>query len=202
MNIVEKNHSQHKAPNKVKILPSKYEGQNDARKGLLRIFMFIVVSAIVVFILVLNLYTVLLGGKSSVTPKSPEEREKRSSLVKERSDEYKENKEHPLGEDFVYHSSNIREPFSRYTETNQQSPRTTDDLSTPSLVLTGVIWNNKSPIAILYDQKKNYLAKVNDTVLGYRVLAIQERGVLLERAGVEIELKVWKQIKGLAYVGK
>ena len=76
------------------------------------------------------------------------------------------------------------------------------DIATPeqsapsplSLILTGVIYQKRNPIAILVDgRSKSYLAKVNDTILDYTVLKIEPRSVILKQRETQIKLTVFKE---------
>jgi len=95
-----------------------------------------------------------------------------------------------IGADFVYPKGNVmRDVFQPYYLT----PQAKNELSSPSLILTGVIYNENKPLAIFMDgQNKSYLARVNDTILDFTVLKIEPRSVILNRGDTRTELKVFK----------
>ncbi|MBC8233036.1 hypothetical protein H8E77_26120 [bacterium] len=95
-----------------------------------------------------------------------------------------------IGADFVYPKGNgMRDIFQPY----YPIPQAKNEPFSPSLILTGVIYNENKPLAILMDgQNKSYLARVNDTILDFTVLKIEPRSVILNRGDTRTELKVFK----------
>jgi hypothetical protein len=100
-----------------------------------------------------------------------------------------------IGADFVYPSiEGLRNIFQLYQEVVTPQAK---NLQTPlPLILTGVIYNEHNPIAILMDSenKKSYLARVNDTISDFTVLKIEPRSVILNRMDTRIELRVFASL--------
>jgi hypothetical protein len=100
-----------------------------------------------------------------------------------------------IGADFVYPSiDGLRNVFQLYHEVVTPQAK---NLQTPlPLILTGVIYNERNPIAILMDgeNKKSYLARVNDTILDFTVLKIEPRSVILNHLDTRIELRVFASL--------
>ena len=92
-----------------------------------------------------------------------------------------------IGADFVYESSDgIRDVFQR--QNPEVTPQAKSASPSPSLILTGIIYNEHNPIAIFMDgQNKSYLARVNDTILDFTVLKIELRSVILNHEDTQIE---------------
>ena len=99
-----------------------------------------------------------------------------------------------IGADFVYPKGNgMRYVFQRYHPI--VTPSGKNEPYSPSLILTGVIYNENKPLAILMDgQNKSYLAEENKhyPILGFTVLKIKPRSVILNRGDTRTELKVFK----------
>jgi len=97
-----------------------------------------------------------------------------------------------IGADFVYPKGNgMRDVFRRYHPI--VTPSGKNEPPSLSLILTGVIYNENKPLAILMDgQNKSYLARVNDTILDFTVLKIEPRSVILNRGDTLTELRVFK----------
>ncbi|MFQ6040300.1 MAG: hypothetical protein ACE5PV_05540 [Candidatus Poribacteria bacterium] len=152
------------------------------------------------FLVILNLYTVLRHTPQEVQLSTPRSRNipKTKSVDKSpknsaalTTDEQRESSVPPVGVDFVYPDAQMRNPFEPGNSTVEKPPQVHSPASTPFLMLTGIIWDEKSPIAILSDRKESYTAKVDDVVLSFKVLAIHKRSVILERKGKQMELKLW-----------
>jgi len=101
--------------------------------------------------------------------------------------------------DFVYPTDRTRNPFSRApADVIEQSDKGYKPTS-PLPVLTGIIWDEKNPIAILMDNnRRSYTARKNGQVMSLKVIEIYPRSVLIEKDGLEYELKLWDKDKGLS----
>lgn len=101
--------------------------------------------------------------------------------------------------DFVYPTDRTRDPFSlAIVNTTEQS--IVDKPITPLPILTGVIWDENNPIAILTDNsRRSYMVRKNAQVMSLRVTDIYPRSVSIERDGQEYELKLWKEDSGIFF---
>ncbi|RLF42985.1 MAG: hypothetical protein DRN29_10725 [Thermoplasmata archaeon] len=95
---------------------------------------------------------------------------------------------------FVYPAqTDVRDPFRR-GEVREHGGKPQYGIFSPPLILTGIIYNERNPIAILKDNKGNtYLARKGETVLGYTVRDILRRSVILRKMRMEMELKVFDE---------
>ncbi len=98
----------------------------------------------------------------------------------------------PIGADFVYpNHDGMRDIFQPHHP--KVTPQKKSGPPSLSLILTGVIYDEQTPLAILVDRhNKSYLAGVDDTILDFTVLKIESGSIILNREGTQIELKVFK----------
>lgn len=102
--------------------------------------------------------------------------------------------------DFVYPTDGTRNPFS-LAMTDFPGRAVGDKPTTALPILTGVIWDENNPIAILMDSnQRSYTAGKNGQVMSFKVVDIHSGRVLLEKAGKEYELKLWEEDKELSNV--
>lgn len=155
-------------------------------------FILIVIGFIAAFILFFFISTHWRSEENNIsTAPSKVAPEKQKSPNISDIPQQKERRSEPIGADFVYpNGDDMRDVFQRYHA--EVKPRAEGSPPPPFLILTGVIYKEPNPIAILADGRKNsYLAKVNDTVLDFTVKKIEPRSVILKRGSTEIELKVF-----------
>jgi hypothetical protein len=100
---------------------------------------------------------------------------------------------------FIYPTDGIRDPFQRKSQTtvNTQLQKPVMPMADPSSVmLIGVLWNDKNPIAIIKDSKnKTHLAKAGEEIDSFRVINIKPRMVKVERDNKVIQLELWPEAK-------
>lgn len=99
---------------------------------------------------------------------------------------------HNSQKDFVYPMDGTRDPFQQAPASvdTQQSPEPV--VKQPAIMLTGIIWDEKSPIAILTDSENNsYLVKPGEEISKTKVLAIRPRSITIEKDGKTQELVLW-----------
>lgn len=91
--------------------------------------------------------------------------------------------------DFVYPANVTRDPFKQVSAPDiQQKP--TD--KQPTVMLTGVIWDAESPIAIITDSDSNsYIVKVGEKINRTKVLTIRPKSITIERDGKIEDLILW-----------
>jgi len=94
-----------------------------------------------------------------------------------------------LHKDFVYPADVIRDPFKQVSVPDAQQKPTAQQ---PTIMLTGVIWDAESPIAIITDSDSNsYIVKVGEKVNRAKVLTILPRSITIERDGKIEDLILW-----------
>ena len=91
--------------------------------------------------------------------------------------------------DFVYPANVTRDPFKQVSVPDiQQKPIAQQ----PTIMLTGVIWDAESPIAIITDSDSNsYIVKVGEKINRTKVLTIRPKSITIERDGKIEELILW-----------
>jgi len=94
-----------------------------------------------------------------------------------------------LHRDFVYPANVARDPFKQLSAPDiQQKPIAQQ----PTVMLTGVIWDTESPIAIITDSDSNsYIVKVGEKVNSAKVLTIRPKSITIERDGKIEDLILW-----------
>jgi hypothetical protein len=94
--------------------------------------------------------------------------------------------------DFVYPIDGARDPFQEVsTSVGTQQPLRTP-VDQPIIMLTGIIWDEENPIAIITDSENNsYLVRTGEEISRAKVLAIRPRGVTIEKDGKTQELILW-----------
>jgi hypothetical protein len=92
--------------------------------------------------------------------------------------------------DFVYPIDDTRDPFQQVsTPIATQQPPSSDQ---PSIILTGIIWDEEDPVAIITDSQNNsYLVRTGEEISRTKVLAIRPRSITIERDGKTQELVLW-----------
>jgi hypothetical protein len=94
-----------------------------------------------------------------------------------------------LHKDFVYPADVIRDPFKQVSVPEAQQKPTDKQ---PTIMLTGVIWDTKNPIAIITDSDSNsYIVKVGAKVNRAKVLTIRPKSITIERDGKIEDLILW-----------
>lgn len=94
-----------------------------------------------------------------------------------------------LHKDFVYPADVTRDPFKQVSAPEAQQKPTGKQ---PTIMLTGVIWDAESPIAIVTDSDSNsYIVKVGEKVNRTKVLTIRPRSITIERDGKVEDLILW-----------
>lgn len=93
--------------------------------------------------------------------------------------------------DFIYPADNKRDPFQRL-RVDQKPPEVT--VKTPSIKLTGVIWNKKNPVAIITDSENNsHFVRIGEKIGETKVIAIQPGSITVEKDGRTQELVLWSK---------
>jgi hypothetical protein len=94
-----------------------------------------------------------------------------------------------LHKDFVYPANVTRDPFKQVSAPDIQQKPTAKQ---PTIMLTGVIWDAESPIAIITDSDSNsYIVKAGEKVNRTKVLTIRPRSITIERDGKIEDLILW-----------
>jgi hypothetical protein len=94
-----------------------------------------------------------------------------------------------LHKDFVYPANVTRDPFKQVSVPDAQQKPTVQQ---PTIMLTGVIWDAESPIAIITDSDNNsYIAKIGQEINRVKVLTIRPRSITIERDGKIEDLILW-----------
>jgi hypothetical protein len=94
-----------------------------------------------------------------------------------------------LHKDFVYPADVARDPFKQVSAPEAQQKPTDKQ---PTIMLTGVIWDPESPIAIITDSDSNsYIVKVGEKVNRAKVLTIRPKSITIERDGKMEDLILW-----------
>ncbi len=94
-----------------------------------------------------------------------------------------------LHKDFVYPADVTRDPFKQVSAPEAQQKPTDKQ---PTIMLTGVIWDAESPIAIITDSDSNsYIVKVGEKVNSAKVLTIRPKSITIERDGKIEDLILW-----------
>ncbi len=91
--------------------------------------------------------------------------------------------------DFIYPTDGTRDPFQKVSASIdvQQSSG-----NTPRIMLTGVIWDDEDPVAIITDSDNNScLVRIGEEISSAKVLSIQPRSITIERDGETQELTLW-----------
>ena len=80
----------------------------------------------------------------------------------------------------------IRDPFKKVVLKSDNPSLTYEDLS-----LTGIMWEEKNPVAVINDQ----ICQKGDTVLGFQVVAITPSEVVLMKGSEKHVLKLFSEAK-------
>jgi len=85
---------------------------------------------------------------------------------------------------------NTRDPFQQIpTQVVTQQPSSPDQ---PSIILTGIIWDEEDPVAIIADSEDNsFLVRTGEEISGARIIAIRQKSITVERDGKMQELVLW-----------
>ncbi len=93
--------------------------------------------------------------------------------------------------DFVYPVDNIRDPFVQVSVPVVET-QTTSSGKKPGIALTGIIWDEDDPIAIITDSRnKSHIVRTGDELNGARIIAIHTRSIIIEVNGKQQELVLW-----------
>lgn len=95
---------------------------------------------------------------------------------------------------FTYPEGDLQNPFQRDRATIAESIAPPPiQKAEPALILTAVLWDEKSPLAILREKAtgENHTVKVGDSVLGIRVEEIKKESVILGRGSGRFVLEVF-----------
>lgn len=93
--------------------------------------------------------------------------------------------------DFVYPVDNIRDPFVQVS-VPVVATQTTSPGKKPGITLTGIIWDDDDPIAIVADSRSDsHIVRTGDELDGARITRIQIRSIIIEMNGKQQELVLW-----------
>jgi|GEM_PF-2277295 len=118
-------------------------------------------------------------------------RESATTSEDKTSKETTRNSEIPVSHrDFVYPIDDTRDPFQQVsTLIDTRQPPSSDQ---PTIMLTGIIWDEEAPVAIITDSEGNsYLVRTGEEISRAKVLAIRPRSITIERDGKTQELVLW-----------
>ena len=94
--------------------------------------------------------------------------------------------------DFVYPMDNTRDPFQKTPTLADAQEPLQDAVTQLNIMLTGIIWNEENPVAIIADSDNNsYLVRTGEEIRKAKVLNIQPGGITIERDGETQELVLW-----------
>lgn len=89
--------------------------------------------------------------------------------------------------------------FDKITGTSSLQPNRDQSRSkkAPLPQLSGILWDDENPIAILSNGRKSQLMGVGDVIEGTTLISIQPQRVIVKRGKERYELKVWEKGKGV-----
>jgi len=140
---------------------------------------YLLIPSIIAIILAINtIYNIYPSKKAS------------SVSVSERNTQDKQIARKDYHKNFIYPSDSIRDPFEKFTpKPIVKSPVIVPEKTTTSVILTGILWHDKNPIAIFKDSNNNsYLAKRGEEIGSIKILDIQRNGVKIRKGGKTEEL--------------
>jgi hypothetical protein len=92
--------------------------------------------------------------------------------------------------DFVYPEDGTRDPFQQVS--NPVAIRQPPGNGLSFIMLTGIIWDEENPVAIIVDSEDNsYLVRAGEEINETKVIAIQPRSITIEEEGKTQELVLW-----------
>ena len=95
--------------------------------------------------------------------------------------------------DFIYPTDSTRDPFVQ-TSVPVVSAQVTSSGKKPDISLTGIIWNDENPLAIITDiRKKSHIMRTGDELDGAMIIAVHIRSVIIEVNGQQQELTLWPE---------
>ena len=146
----------------------------------------LVIACIVVIWAIMPYCLALLNGKSSVV--QPRRSDKPDEgIIPANTHSYRHSR------DFVYPVDDIRDPFMQ-NPTPTGTPKVQSPVGKIKIALTGVIWDDEYPIAIISDSRNDsYIVKTGDEVDGTKIVAIHTRDIVIEVNGRQQELILWPE---------
>jgi len=93
---------------------------------------------------------------------------------------------------FVYPMDNTRDPFQKTSALADAQEPLKDVVTQLNIMLTGIIWDEENPVAIIADSDNNsYLVRTGEEIRKAKILNIQPRSITIERDGETQELVLW-----------
>jgi hypothetical protein len=97
---------------------------------------------------------------------------------------------------FIYPEGKSRDPFQRTLPSVAGNPSQSEVFvaTQPEISLTGVIWGNNAPVAIIRDLTNNrtYVAKVGQEIGSIKIVEIRRRSIIIKNGDKTLELLVWE----------
>ncbi|MFC1716759.1 type II secretion system protein N [Candidatus Poribacteria bacterium] len=125
----------------------------------------------------------LSGAESHVSPTESDKPSSQAASSNKSSPSYLK--------DFVYPVDNIRDPFVQVSASIVVA-QTTSPGKKLGIVLTGIIWDDENPIAIVADSKSSsHLVRTGEEISNAKILAIHPRSIIIKSDGKTQELLLW-----------
>jgi hypothetical protein len=97
---------------------------------------------------------------------------------------------------FIYPEGKSRDPFQRISPSVAGKPSQSEVFvaTQPEISLTGVVWGNNAPVAIIKDLANNrtYIAKVGQEIGRIKIVEIRRRSIIIKNGDKISELLVWE----------
>ena len=97
---------------------------------------------------------------------------------------------------FIYPEGKSRNPFQRTSPLVAGNPSQSKVFvaTQPEISLTGVVWGNNAPVAIIKDLANNrtYVAKVGQEIGSIKIVEIRRRSIIIKNGDKTSELLVWE----------
>lgn len=149
------------------------------------ILLVVTVFIVVIWSVVPYCLDALSGAESHVLPVESDTTDRQLASEHEGSSSYPR--------DFVYPVDNPRDPFVQVFVPIVLA-QTALPGRKPGITLTGIIWNDENPLAIITDlRKKSHIVRTGDELNGTRIIAIHIRSVIIEVHGKHQELVLWPE---------
>lgn len=96
--------------------------------------------------------------------------------------------------DFVYPVDNTRDPFFKIQVSSDTAAQVKSPGKKPNIILTGIIWDDENPIAIVADSNGNsHLMQVREEINKIKILAIHPKSIIIQSEGITHELALWPE---------
>ena len=96
--------------------------------------------------------------------------------------------------DFIYPIGNTRDPFEQISFLTDTSTQAASPRRKPIITLTGIIWDEENPIAIVADSKNNsYLLTSGEEINGTMIVAIHSGYITIQSEEEAQELVLWPE---------